>query len=384
MIPLASTSEACALDPHLDPRSIVTASSDALGGALDGALQALHVPLQPHPYGQHLSDVEQLSLAIHEAGLEPAHLTLALGFDCSAANRKAGKAIFAGKPLHASADGVLGPDPNPYQLAIFMLGKALEAIGVPSDVSVRCFCYSTQPPPPGEWLAPREVCAAKGSAPDSAVEPRGATDARGSAGGGAGVVGAVSGAQSAVPGAQSAGSGATVQQRSQLPPDGNASKWAEPVVCPGMAAALDYYNTLPPYVFRGVRGQGAAPGLAEAVLYGGAIATADAAAGGSRTLLMLLTPAQGIDAAAARAALASVQRVRLSVIALGVGDGPFHEIARIAAACPQNLTAVDFHRAINGKFPDRELALAALRALPEQALHPEWKSSSIAAHQVVD
>jgi hypothetical protein len=126
--------------------------------------------------------------------------------------------------------------------------------------------------------------------------------------------------------------------------------------------------------------------LAEAVLYGGAIATADAAAGGSRTLLMILTPAQGIDAAAARAALASVQRVRLSVIALGVGDGPFHELARIAAACPQNLTAVDFHGAINGKFPDRELALAALRALPEQALlHPEWKSGgATAAAQVVD
>ena len=369
----------CALDPHLRPRSIVTASSDALGGALDGALQALHVPLQPHPYGQHLSDVEQLSLAIHEAGLEPAHLRLALGFDCSAANRKAGKAIFAGKPLHASADGVLGPDPNPYQLAIFMLGKALETIGVPPDVSVRCFCYSTQPPPPGEWLAPREVSAAKGSAQDSALEPRGATDARGSAGGGVGVAGAGAGAQSA-------GADAIVQQRSQLPPDGNASKWAEPVVCPGMAAALDYYNTLPPYVFRGVRGQGAAPGLAEAVLYGGAIATADAAAGGSRTLLMILTPAQGIDAAAARAALASVQRVRLSVIALGVGDGPFHELARIAAACPQNLTAVDFHGAINGKFPDRELALAALRALPEQALlHPEWKSGgATAAAQVVD
>lgn len=337
------------------------------------------MPLQPHPYGQHLSDVEQLSLAIHEAGLEPAHLRLALGFDCSAANRKAGKAIFAGKPLHASADGVLGPDPNPYQLAIFMLGKALEAIGVPPDVSVRCFCYSTQPPPPGEWLAPREVSAAKGSAQDSALEPRGATDARGSAGCGVGVAGAGAGAQSA-------GAGAIVQQRSQLPPDGNASKWAEPVVCPGMAAALDYYNTLPPYVFRGVRGQGAAPGLAEAVLYGGAIATADAAAGGSRTLLMILTPAQGIDAAAARAALASVQRVRLSVIALGVGDGPFHELARIAAACPQNLTAVDFHRAINGKFPDRELALAALHALPEQALlHPEWKSGgATAAAQVVD
>lgn len=335
-------------NPRHLPRSLLSASSDTLGGALDGALEAMHVPLKPHPYGRHLADAEQLALALAEAGIEvtqPGQVRLCLGFDCSAANRKAGSKIFSGKPLHASTAHQLGlADPNPYQLAIFFLGKALEVVGVPAGASVRCFCYNTQPPPKAEWLAPGERDVPGATAADAA--------------GGDGP------------------SATAATAPSQLPADGSAAQWVEPVVCVGMAGALDYYNSLPSYMFRGVRGPQGSHGLAEAVRYGGAIAKADEAAGGARTLLLLLTPAQGFDAAAAKAALISTRRLRVSVVALGVGDGPFHELGRLAAACPHNFTAVDFHEAIDGKFPDRDLALAALRTLPEQVLARELHQNS--------
>ena len=71
-------------------RTVLSASSDALGGVLDSALCAMHVPIKTNPLGRHLLDVEQLALALAEAGLEGSSLRLALGFDYSAANRRAG------------------------------------------------------------------------------------------------------------------------------------------------------------------------------------------------------------------------------------------------------------------------------------------------------
>lgn len=277
-------------------------------------------------------------------------------------------------------------------MCIFMLGKALEVVGMPLSSKVRCFCYNTKPPPPREYLPPR---------PPPSYLPRDFLPPRAGGGGAqpyllqalgpadpspthhqttASVAegdfqGQGSGAAAHV--GKPADGGAVVPPPSQLArvTDGHASKWAEPVVCDGMEGALAYYNSLPPYIFRGVRGKGAASGLAEAVRYGSAIAAADKAGGATRTLLVLLTPGQGIDASAARAALgAARQTCPLSVVTLGVGDGPFHELGRIAAASPENTCAVDFHSTIDTKFPDRSLAVELLRALPEQeeisTLHP--------------
>lgn len=285
------------------------------------------MPLKRNPLGQALKDADELAMALSEQGLEPPKLRLVLGFDCAAHNRRAGQHVFSGRPLHASDNGgMLGPDPNPYQLAIFMLGKALEVVGVCVETPVRCFCYNSMPPP--EAATPRPASSTRSET--LAAEVRG--------------------------GSSSGVSLTAVDEQ-----------WADPIVTIGMDGALAYYNGLPPYIFRGARGSGAAGGLAQAVEYGAALATSDVADGATRTLLLLLTPGQGIDMAAARTALHKASEVPLSVVAVGVGDGPFHELGRLATAAPTNLNAVDFHRATSTKFPDRELALEAFRVLPEQA-----------------
>ena len=122
--------------------STATAIGDALtNGAVDGALAMMKVPLARNPLGRHFADADALALAMGERGLEPPALKLAIGIDCGAANLKAGKATFGGRCLHA-VDNVLGPDPNPYQLALFMLGKACDALGFPPTTPVHCFGYN--------------------------------------------------------------------------------------------------------------------------------------------------------------------------------------------------------------------------------------------------
>ena len=373
--------------------SVLSGTSDAfggMGGALDGMLSAMEVPLKRNPHGLSIKDVDELTLALSEARLEPPRLRVCIGFDCAATNRSAGRNVFSGKPLHASGtSGVLGPDPNPYQLAIFMLGKAFEAIGMGANSGlsprgaealpplVRCFCYNTVPPSadtverPGSERSYGSIQHQREpsdhGSDDNGSDPGGReanSNCRGGGydGGGGGGGSGGGGGGGAARGVVDAKSG---------------KEWAEPVLADGLEGALAYYNGLPPYIFRGARGSSASQGLAHAIEYGAALAHRDALDGAARTLLLLLTPGQGIDCTAAKRALAGAAAAPLSVVAIGVGDGPFHELGRLAASSPQILNAVDFHAATSSKFPDRMLALEALRTLPGQAeLWAESKTSS--------
>ena len=310
-----------------------------MGGALDGALAALDVPLKRNPLGQRLKDADELSMALSEAGLEPPGLRIALGFDCAAYNRSAGRQVFSGKPLHASnTSSLLGPDPNPYQLSIFMLGKAFEAVGIDIATPVRCFCYNTVPPQRSEWPAP-PTPAATMSARHTPRPPSASTTATG-------------------------GDVKTRAGQAVGGPRRYGQHGRRALVLQRAAARC------------GARGSSTAGGLAQAIQYGALLAAEDAAAGATRTALLLLTPGQGIDVRSAREALSSSSGVPLSVVAIGVGDGPFHELGRLAAAHPANLSVVDFHATTATKFPDRALALEVLRALPEQEeAHAELRAN---------
>jgi len=87
-------------------------------------------------------------------------------------------------------------------------------------------------------------------------------------------------------------------------------------------------------------------------------------------LCVLLTTGQGFDPLLSKAAFESAhaRASGLSLLCLGLGDGPFHELGRLAAAEPMLFNAFDFHALLqSAKFPDRKLALEAFRVLPEQA-----------------
>ena len=139
-----------------------------------------------------------------------------------------------------------------------------------------------------------------------------------------------------------------------------------------MEAALEYYNSLPPSLFRGAKGASGASGLAQAVELSTEIAEGAASDGALLTLCVLLTPGQGFDPALSRAALdrAHTRGCGLSVLCVGLGDGPFHGLGRLAASHPLLFNALDLHAVLHdAKFPDRRLAVEAFRVTPEQVEH---------------
>ncbi|KAL1499441.1 hypothetical protein AB1Y20_011645 [Prymnesium parvum] len=303
-----------------------TLLSDVLGGALDGALGVMRVPLKRNPLGASIADADETATALAKAGLVPPKLTIAVGIDCSTIHLSPSRPSSSGQPLNTSPPE-LGPNPTPCQLALFTLGKALEAVGVHASTKVRCFSFNAAPP---------EVDQSKEAAwVDTIGQLRAAAVAA-----------------------------------SILLPEGETPQDTPPVESNGMEGALLYYDQLPRHRSGGANGSSAA-GFTHAVRYATALAqdAADARGGSTLSLVILITPGQAIDGASARLALRQAfnSPTPLSVLALGVGDGPFHELGRLSAASPEIMNAVDFHAAIDCKFPDRHLAVEAFRVLPEQA-----------------
>uniref|UniRef100_A0A1J3K8D7 RING-type E3 ubiquitin transferase n=1 Tax=Noccaea caerulescens TaxID=107243 RepID=A0A1J3K8D7_NOCCA len=78
------------------------------------------------------SSLDQVSKALREAGLESSNLIL--GVDFTKSNEWTGKTSFDGKCLHA-----LGENPNPYEKAIFVIGKTLAPFD--EDNLIPCFGF---------------------------------------------------------------------------------------------------------------------------------------------------------------------------------------------------------------------------------------------------
>ena len=91
-------------------------------------------------------------------------------------------------------------------------------------------------------------------------------------------------------------------------------------------------------------------------------------------ILVIITDGQITQESATTKAIIDASSVPLSIIAVGVGDGPWNTLERFDARLPyrkfDNFRFVDYNRAAaKTKFPDMAFALQAMMEIPDQYRH---------------